>query len=462
MGQNGTQVRSIKLVIYGLAFVMPPLMIGVLFTLSAVSELMIHKTPQPLPAAVLSSVTAPNSGAPKLNAAILMSNAGTELTDLLGPYEILASSGAFHVYTVAPEKRLSPTTGAVDIVPQYSFKDAPTPDLLVIPAILDPSNPEEREWVRATARSASLTLVLCEGARIAALAGILDNHYATSHFVALKSLPELYPQIHWVQGARYVSDGNVISSAGITASLDATLYAIEKLKSRETAENTASGLGYSWNRLDDPSGPALTAALKDSAAPKLGAADYFQLVLKGGFDWTKHSVSVFLYPGVSELAVAAALDTYPRALTAHISTLAKTRSLITTRHGLSLYPTEAIADYTHPDLLIVPSGSLVNLAAPDSALLSRSRLVENLSNRPAGKGFEDSLNSILRLDGGTTTRLIAKLIEYPLPAEWAPASDSSAYPFSIAIRPFLLGLCGILLARLLIKKVAVQFARKLE
>ena len=87
-------------------------------------------------------------------AAVLLSQAGTEITDFLAPYAILAASGAFNVVAVAPTADPAPTSGRLGVVPQQTFAafDAAHPEgaaVIVIPNVLDPENPAIGDWLRA-------------------------------------------------------------------------------------------------------------------------------------------------------------------------------------------------------------------------------------------------------------------------------------------------------------------------
>ena len=104
-------------------------------------------------------------------AALLLSQAGTEITDFLAPWAILAESGAFNVVAVAPTADPAPTSGRLGIVPQQTFAqfDAAHPEgaaVIVVPNILDPENPVIGTWLRARHERGSVVTSICEGARV--------------------------------------------------------------------------------------------------------------------------------------------------------------------------------------------------------------------------------------------------------------------------------------------------------
>src|SRR5262249_6169410 len=160
------------------------------------------------------------------------------------------------------------------------------------------------------------------------------------------------PDTKWVRGRRYVLDGKVVTSGGVTASLDASLFALEKLLGYDIAERTARSLGYAWHREQDPTGLA-----GDHVSRSLGALDFVELFLHGGFDWSRSRVGVLLYGGVSELSLAGSLDTFPRSLGVRTTTVGLTRKVFTSRGGMKLVPTESLGEAFGLDLFMVPSGA---------------------------------------------------------------------------------------------------------
>ena len=266
--------RAKRAVIYLSSALIPPLMFGTLTAISNFKSLMLREKPaslelpHPLPEVRF------RPG--KLKAAILVSNDGSQITDVLGPYALLAESGAFDVYTVAARRELSSTTGDLALLPDFSFQEAPQADLLVIPALLEPGYPPVIDWVKKQAAGARTVLSVCEGARVAAQAGLFEGREATSHFISLPQLRERHPGVRWTDDRRVVVAGpDRISSAGITASLDGTLAAIEKLAGPEAAARAparAPGLeprprssrpsqnpGVRWRGQPGRLGPALPA-----------------------------------------------------------------------------------------------------------------------------------------------------------------------------------------------------------
>jgi putative intracellular protease/amidase len=232
-----------------------------------------------LAGALLALVPTPLSRAqteqPRPKVAILVFD-GIQLFDFMGPYDVLRRNN--DVYLVA-EKPLIETYGAtgrpLKITPQYTFSDAPRPDVLVIPGggSYKPGksgvgtqlqNPNVIKWVRDTGKQAKYVLTVCNGAFIAAEAGLLDGMKATTFHTMIDELRKAYPKVEVVDNQRFVDNGKVIATAGITSGVDGALYLETKLHGKVAAQLNALSLEYAW----DPESKYVRAALADMYVPE--------------------------------------------------------------------------------------------------------------------------------------------------------------------------------------------------
>jgi transcriptional regulator GlxA family with amidase domain len=172
----------------------------------------------------------------RLAVAVVLGASGSVITDALGPYEVFARCPGFFVYTVSagPAAMLS---GGLAVVPDYSLGDvdagtAPEPDVVVIPAVVAPAGSKERplrEWLARRAGRGAHLLGVCAGSRLLAAAGLLDGYRATSHWSRLKGLQRSRPQVDWVRGQRYVQDGKITTTAGVTSGVFGALRLVQQL-----------------------------------------------------------------------------------------------------------------------------------------------------------------------------------------------------------------------------------------
>lgn len=157
----------------------------------------------------------------KPTAAVVVGNRGANVSDALAPYDVLATTGAFNVYTVAPQRRPLPLLGGLDLVPDLDFAQlrerlgGAAPDVTVVPEMPESDGDAAvTAWLRDTA-SDGLVLSVCTGARLVADAGLLGGRDATSHWYRLDGLEQRHPEVNWQRGTRYVDDGDVITTGGL-------------------------------------------------------------------------------------------------------------------------------------------------------------------------------------------------------------------------------------------------------
>ena len=153
-------------------------------------------------------------------------------------------------------------SGGLAVIPDYSLADvdaglAPEPDVVVVPAVAVPNGKHEaplREWIgRRVDRGAHL-LGVCNGARLLAAAGLLDGRRATAHWSGIGGLQRRRPQVDWVRGQRYVQDGTLTTTAGVTSGVFGALRLVEQLAGAGEAQRVGHQLAYPGWSLHDPTG----------------------------------------------------------------------------------------------------------------------------------------------------------------------------------------------------------------
>lgn len=111
------------------------------------------------------------------------------------------------------------------IVPTHTFNDAPILDVLIIPGGWGgfDTKPELQQWVRDTVPNLGTLITVCNGAALAAQTGVLDGKSATTNKMLWKECVKYGPKVNWVAKARWVRDGNIWTSSGVSAGIDAML-----------------------------------------------------------------------------------------------------------------------------------------------------------------------------------------------------------------------------------------------
>lgn len=185
-----------------------------------------------------------------------------EVLDFAGPYEVFTTASRvfqrdnptrpepFSVFTVARTAGPVKARAGLVVQPDYTFANHPPIDVLliaggVVTAELD--TPEVIAWVAANSAKAVLTASICTGAFLLAEAGLLDGRSATTHWEDIPDMQARYPAVTTSADQRWVDEGNVVTSAGISAGIDMSLHLVERLADRTLALLTARQMDFDWH-----------------------------------------------------------------------------------------------------------------------------------------------------------------------------------------------------------------------
>ena len=179
---------------------------------------------------------------------------GVEELDAVGPWEVLAYWTLQHPEDGWTVSCLSAdggqVVGAKGLVlgAHHSFADAPALDVLIHPGgqgtrplLRDPGH---LDWVRAQRAAVPLLTSVCTGSLVYAAAGLLRDRPATTHWASLNLLSELDPTVRTDVEARFVDDGDLITSAGVSAGIDMSLHLVARLAGTERAREVRRGIQY--------------------------------------------------------------------------------------------------------------------------------------------------------------------------------------------------------------------------
>jgi transcriptional regulator GlxA family with amidase domain len=180
---------------------------------------------------------------------------GVELLDFTGPAEVFATAGGrFHVYTVSQHGTAVTAQGFMKIEPNYSMRDCPWPDVLVIPGGSTDKITESvgaMDWVREVAKNSDYVLSVCSGAFVLARAGMLDGLEATAHAADVAQLKKAAPRTKVHENARFVDNGRIITAGGVSSGIDGALRVVQKLYGDEAAAKSAQYIEYDrWSASD--------------------------------------------------------------------------------------------------------------------------------------------------------------------------------------------------------------------
>lgn len=354
-----------------------------------------------------SGTTSPGAG---VVVAVLLGRSGTVASDALAPFEVFARSSAFSVYTVAGSRDPAPLTGGTSLVPTHTFSDvragrAPRPDVLVVPAVEDPTGVREqaaRSFITAQATAGVDVLGVCSGSELLAATGVLDGRRATSHWSSLDALRTRHPAVHWVEGQRWVEDRGVTTTAAVSSGVPGALQLVRRLAGADEAARVGAQLRYpGWRPGGSPRIAAQRLALSD-----------LPIGLNAVLPWLRPTVAVALADGVSEIDAAAVLEAYATSGTARTLAVAATPT-VTTRHGLVLTATATGSAPSGIDRVVAPG---VPPGGVDPAVerwaRARGLPLDVVGSRGTG-GFDAALTHLAQRSGGTTALSVAKMVDYP-------------------------------------------------
>lgn len=191
------------------------------------------------------------------NVAIIV-HEGVELLDFAGPGEVFETAswrGAemgrpwFNMYTVAPTAGSVLSQLFVTVEPEYTIDNCPPPDILVIPGGATGVLLRDEHfmgWVRQVAPKTQIVFSVCTGAFVLADSGLLDGCEATTHWSAIDGLKKAAPNAVVHEDRRFIDNGRVITTAGVSAGIDGALHVVARLLGRYTAQRTAHYMEYRW------------------------------------------------------------------------------------------------------------------------------------------------------------------------------------------------------------------------
>jgi transcriptional regulator GlxA family with amidase domain len=180
--------------------------------------------------------------------------ADVEELDAIGPWEVLAywtrtfPEDRHTVSTLSSSGGLVRCANGLVVQADHSYADAPSLDVLVYPGGQG-TRPQlhdqaQLDWVRRRRQVVPLMASVCTGSLVFAAAGLLTGRPATTHWRSLDLLAELDPSIDVRADERFVDDGDIITSAGISAGIDMALHLVKRLAGTERAREVRRGIQY--------------------------------------------------------------------------------------------------------------------------------------------------------------------------------------------------------------------------
>jgi transcriptional regulator GlxA family with amidase domain len=311
--------------------------------------------------------------------AVVGENSATEVTDYVVPYGILAEADVAEVIALATGEGVMEMKPSLRILPQATIRefDARYPhgaDYVVVPNVYaGAENPVLLEWVRQQSSRGATIVGICDGVPVLANAGLLEGRRATAHWKTIDRLERKHPGTQWVRNRRYIADGNVITTSGVSASIPVSVALVEAIGGSARAKEVAETLGVrNWSPVHDSEQFSLRGSLVTALLNKL-------------LIWRHEELGLQVSSGVDEVSLAITADAYSRTRRSWAYSVAPSLEPVRTRRGLILLP----------DLVRQPRSMLYHWELPAEEALDRA--LEGIASRY----------------GERTAAFVAVQIEYP-------------------------------------------------
>jgi transcriptional regulator GlxA family with amidase domain len=183
-----------------------------------------------------------------------------EILDFCGPFEVFASATRpteidggpetrlFEVFTVAERLEIVTCRGGLLVQPNHTLDSHPPLDVVVIPGGYgtrrEQENPVVLDWIARQRQMGALTTSVCTGAFLLGAAGLLHGLRATTHWTTIDGLRGSLPATDVLADVRVVDEGEIITSAGVSAGIDMALHVVRRLHGDEVALRTARDMEY--------------------------------------------------------------------------------------------------------------------------------------------------------------------------------------------------------------------------
>jgi putative intracellular protease/amidase len=179
-----------------------------------------------------------------------------ELLDLYGPLEMFGNlKSEIKIITIADKIGPVASFQGPQTMAEFDYQNCPQFDLILLPGgfgtIQELGNQAIISFLKERVPTAKVTMSVCSGSWILAKAGLLDGRRATSNKVYFKMATQQSNQVDWVPEARWVEDGPIFTSSGVSAGIDMALAVIASLFGEDKAVEIANYTEYVWNRNPD-------------------------------------------------------------------------------------------------------------------------------------------------------------------------------------------------------------------
>ena len=182
----------------------------------------------------------------------------SEVLDFSGPFEVFStasrlcdSNETFNTFLVSETGDTVTARAGYKVIPHYGFHNHPQIDVLIVVGGIHNEEMDKVEvikWISQQAKKSHISASVCTGAFLLAQAKVIQSHKVTTHWDDISELRSMFPMLEVIEGVRWVDEGHLITSSGISAGIDMSLYIVSKLYSDVLAEKTARQMEFVWTK----------------------------------------------------------------------------------------------------------------------------------------------------------------------------------------------------------------------
>jgi transcriptional regulator GlxA family with amidase domain len=182
--------------------------------------------------------------------------AKAEVLDFSGPFEVFTTASRvcpddepFKVLLIGETGQTVSARSGYSVNPNCGFQNHPHIDLLMVVGGYHYDEIKKinvLNWIAEQANRAQYVASVCSGTWLLAEAKVLTNQNVTTHWEDISTLQASYPDLKVHENVRWIDEGNIITSAGISAGIDMSLHLVSKFHSLTLAEQTAKQMEYEW------------------------------------------------------------------------------------------------------------------------------------------------------------------------------------------------------------------------
>ncbi|MCM2678534.1 DJ-1/PfpI family protein [Echinimonas agarilytica] len=178
-----------------------------------------------------------------------------EVLDFSGPYEVFSTASRvdgespFNVFLVAQTLTPVSARAGFKVIPHFSIDDHPEIDVLITVGgvhLPELDKAEVIQWIGQQASKAKLVASVCTGVFLLAKAGVVTTEKVATHWQDIDDLKSMFPTLNVVDSTRWIDQGRVVTSGGISAGIDMSLHLVGRLHGLELATQTAIQMEFCW------------------------------------------------------------------------------------------------------------------------------------------------------------------------------------------------------------------------